>query len=127
MQFLLSLHRDSSGEPPSLWEQYLLIWIILIVVGALLVALSIYGFSPSIGRKIKKAAHKSILLNYCYDGRIETVEIKSGECFNAPFPERSGYSFLGWFNDTALSIPFNGSQKTKRNFTLYAKWEKAAG
>jgi uncharacterized repeat protein (TIGR02543 family) len=35
---------------------------------------------------------------------------------------KTGYSFIGWFEDDNLSIPFDLEKMPSRDFTLYAKW-----
>ncbi len=38
-------------------------------------------------------------------------------------PTRSGYSFMGWYADEALTIPFVFNTMPFENTTVYAKWE----
>ena len=40
----------------------------------------------------------------------------------APLPEKEGYTFDGWFTDSALTNPYVFSTMPPQNFTLYAKW-----
>lgn len=37
-----------------------------------------------------------------------------------------GYAFLGWYQDEALTIPFNESTPLTDNITIYAKWTASA-
>jgi len=39
-----------------------------------------------------------------------------------PTPERTGYTFGGWFTDKKLTKPFTETLMPKKNTTLYAKW-----
>ena len=41
-------------------------------------------------------------------------------------PTRSGYTFAGWYADSALTFAFNFSTAITKNITLYAKWTKNA-
>lgn len=42
----------------------------------------------------------------------------------APFiPSADGYQFLGWYKDSALTVPWLSTDKVTSNITLYAKWE----
>ena len=58
--------------------------------------------------------------------KIEPLTVLSYDYAIAPdFPEKKGYSFIGWFTDRSLTkrFRFNETQITS-NITLYAKWEK---
>ena len=37
-------------------------------------------------------------------------------------PTRSGYTFVGWFTDSALTLSFNQARMPASDLTLYAKW-----
>lgn len=39
-------------------------------------------------------------------------------------PTRSGYTFVGWYTDSALTSPFSFSTPINSNMTLYAKWSQ---
>jgi len=42
-------------------------------------------------------------------------------------PEKSGYTFGGWYTDDSLTTPYDFDRQVERNLTLYAKWiENAA-
>lgn len=42
----------------------------------------------------------------------------------SPFiPSADGYTFLGWYKDSALTVPWLSTDKVTSNITLYAKWE----
>ncbi len=40
-------------------------------------------------------------------------------------PTRTGYTFAGWFSDTALTAPFVFTKQVTADTTLYAKWTSA--
>ena len=42
-------------------------------------------------------------------------------------PTRSGYNFIGWYTDEALTKLYDFNRKVTSDITLYAKWEKIAG
>lgn len=42
-------------------------------------------------------------------------------------PTREGYTFDGWYSDSAFTNKFSFSTKITANITLYAKWTEAAG
>jgi uncharacterized repeat protein (TIGR02543 family) len=52
----------------------------------------------------------------------QTVTYNSAATLPAPAPTKSGYSFAGWYSDTALSVNFNFSTIITASITLYAKW-----
>jgi uncharacterized repeat protein (TIGR02543 family) len=52
-----------------------------------------------------------------------TVEIVKRDVFVAPFLSRDGYDFLGWYYDTACTVPYQNKKLTK-SITLYPKWVK---
>lgn len=54
---------------------------------------------------------------------FSVVELKKGEQFIAPVPEKDGYSFCGWFYDSACTVPYLNKRITK-DTTLYPKWVK---
>ena len=55
--------------------------------------------------------------------RIKAQQVESGKTIENPKdPERSGYSFGGWYTDTALKKAFDLKTPVTGNMTLYAKW-----
>lgn len=56
---------------------------------------------------------------------VNDVEITLGEKLTEPpVPTRTGYTFGGWFTDSALSQPFSFDSIPEYSITLYAKWNK---
>lgn len=55
---------------------------------------------------------------------IDPVTVMNGRSIEKPAdPVRPGYTFLGWYTDSAYSKPFLfGSQPVTANTTLYAYW-----
>lgn len=52
-------------------------------------------------------------------------KIKSGDTIILPQdPTRSGYTFVGWYQDSSFTIPFTSKTKVTYNMLAYAKWEK---
>ena len=49
--------------------------------------------------------------------------VLKGDLFVAPIPKKKGYSFAGWFYDSAFTRPYF-SKKLRRNIVLYPKWIK---
>jgi uncharacterized repeat protein (TIGR02543 family) len=52
------------------------------------------------------------------------TNVKENEKINKPTdPNRSGYSFDGWYKEAGLTTPWNfANDKVTQNITLYAKW-----
>ncbi len=49
--------------------------------------------------------------------------VASGSTPNKPAnPTKSGYGFLGWYSDSALTKPYYFTDVVKSNLTVYAKW-----
>lgn len=55
---------------------------------------------------------------------IDSSRVIVGDSFSPPLPTRDGYSFGGWYVDTALTVPWLSSQPVINNVTLYPKWNK---
>lgn len=55
------------------------------------------------------------------------VEVNEGEAVAKPAdPTCEGYTFLGWFADTDLTVEWNFDDPVTSDMTLWAKWEKNA-
>ena len=56
---------------------------------------------------------------------VGSVDVAGGSKLSKPTdPTRSGYKFVGWFKDTALTEPWNFTKDVvTEDITLYAKWE----
>lgn len=57
--------------------------------------------------------------------KVKTQSVKKNDTATEPDdPTKEGFTFVGWFIDKNLTEEYNFSSKVKKNFTLYAKWEK---
>jgi uncharacterized repeat protein (TIGR02543 family) len=55
---------------------------------------------------------------------ISNITQVYGAVVNAPeTPTRSGYQFVGWYSDEALTLPYSFGTMPADNITIYAKWE----
>ena len=55
----------------------------------------------------------------------QVVEVESGETVAKPAdPTCDGWTFLGWFTDTALTQEYDFSAPVTSDMTLYAKWQQ---
>ena len=46
------------------------------------------------------------------------------EYTDLPTPQRDGYTFAGWYRNSALTMPITGDIKVYGTVTIYAKWNK---
>ncbi len=57
----------------------------------------------------------------------QVVEVEDGKTVAKPAdPTCEGYTFLGWFSDTALTQEFDFATPITADMTLYAKWQENA-
>ncbi|MGM0436528.1 MAG: InlB B-repeat-containing protein, partial [Bacillota bacterium] len=55
---------------------------------------------------------------------VSSITEESGTAISAPqSPSKNGYSFVGWYEDSALTTPFTFDTMPSTSKTLYAKWE----
>lgn len=54
----------------------------------------------------------------------QEITVLKGDFFAAPLVAKEGYSFGGWFYDTACTVPYLNKKLTK-NVILYPKWVKS--
>ena len=63
-------------------------------------------------------------LNPCI--RRASVRVEKGNAVSEPAaPVKDGFEFEGWYKDSALTIPYDFSEKVSGNLTLYAKWSES--
>ena len=74
--------------------------------------------------KEKRKELRTVVFVLCYDNLREERTLTYGSTLAVPIPERDGFSFAGWYWDTACTIPLKPEQKIKKDCTLYAKWNK---
>ncbi len=55
---------------------------------------------------------------------VDSAKVMRGKVLEAPVTSRDGYVFDGWYEDSALTIPFDFNTPITKSFTLYAKWIK---
>lgn len=91
-------------------------WYIVLII-ALAVAALIF-----ITVKLTQYFVRSHTVILCSNGENTQFSVKHGQSFLAPVPQTDKV-FKGWFRDTALTIPFNSSDRILRDTILYAKFE----
>ena len=64
-------------------------------------------------------------LTYMTNGgdAIATQTFKYEQTVNVSSPQRSGYTFVGWFANSELTIPFSSTATLSDNTTIYACWD----
>ena len=87
---------------------------VVIIIGALALA---------------SCAEVSTTVTYMSDGEVfKTVTVEGTEAADpAPVPEKSGYTFGGWYTDEAYQTPFDfddyAANEERADITVYAKWD----
>jgi uncharacterized repeat protein (TIGR02543 family) len=112
------------GEP-TFWEKYgtliiILSFVLLLVIAALILYRK--QIRAYFLRKSRERYEKSLLTVNVID--FQEVKVEPYATYSPPIPEKAGYSFKGWFSDSALTVPWVSTQKVSCNMTLYPKWEK---
>lgn len=79
----------------------------------------------AVKKELERISRCEVTLIFCYDDKVKTLVHKKNFVFNPDFPSREGYSFDGWYTDSARTTPFQNKAITD-NLTLYAKWTKEA-
>ncbi len=65
----------------------------------------------------------TVTLNYSYDGLATTTKVNIGDKLTKPtVPERTGYTFEGWFTNSDCTETFDFTTTIVDDITLYAKW-----
>ena len=58
---------------------------------------------------------------------LDQVNIESGRLATTPTnPTKNGYTFVGWYMDSALTTAFDFNTPITSNITLYAKWNEVS-
>lgn len=86
-----------------------------------LVSALLFGCAP---------AECTVTLNDNYSGQAPTSQVVAGgsDLADVTPPARDGYTFLGWFQDAGLTLPWDAaSDKVKEDMTLYAGWDRDTG
>lgn len=94
------------------WYAVLAILIILILV--------VLNVAPFLKGRQKNRRSRRITISLVGSGEENVVK---GKKFYPNVPEKEGYVFHGWFEDTAHTKPWLNS-KVKRTLKLYPKWIK---
>ncbi len=64
---------------------------------------------------------KTVLVDVYIDTQIKTYTVSEGEFFQEPdYPVKDGYLFLGWYTDSAFTVPYDFSTPVVQNTAVYA-------
>lgn len=72
-------------------------------------------------------AQYTVTLNLGYDDKTESVGVTQNDVLEAEDiedPERSGYTFQGWFSEPTLTVAYEFIDEVTAPMTLYARWLK---
>ena len=71
----------------------------------------------------------TVTITYVTNGGddLDPTEVVYGETASLSTPTRTGYNFLGWYTDEALTELFDSSSALTEDITLYASWEESSG
>jgi uncharacterized repeat protein (TIGR02543 family) len=82
-----------------------------------------FGLAACEDRKIDSDSIIVVFFTGLNTENIETIEIEKGESIEAiEDPTRPGYTFDGWYLDSASTISFDFDDIFEVSTTLYAKW-----
>jgi len=60
---------------------------------------------------------------YTFGGAVETSLISAGSTLSVPDPSTSEYTFVGWYTDSAFTIPYDVNTVFTGDLTLYGKFD----
>ncbi|NLN50158.1 MAG: InlB B-repeat-containing protein, partial [Acholeplasmataceae bacterium] len=68
---------------------------------------------------------RNVKINFNTNGgsQIRAVTVKQLKEIEEPTTTRTGYTFIGWYEDANFKKEFNFEAGATRNITLYAQWE----
>ena len=104
-----------------------------IVVTGLLGLLCVGGITTTLvsckddNTNITQADKYTVTFNSNGGSEVKAQEVENGKTVTKPTdPTRDGYTFGGWYTDSALTKEYDFKTVVTGNLTLYAKWNKAA-
>ncbi|MBM6775561.1 InlB B-repeat-containing protein [Olsenella profusa] len=108
----------------------------LLPTGAVLPSSNAIGYSLNVYALASEepvdpeATTYDVTFDDCLDNtENQVVTVNEGESINADdvkTPSCEGYTFVGWYTDTALTQAFNFDSPITSDMTVFAKWEKNA-
>lgn len=68
-----------------------------------------------------KKVYYTVSFNTAGGGSIASAEVLNGKTISPADPVRDSYAFIGWYTDSAYTVPYTGGAVTS-SMTLYARW-----
>lgn len=72
----------------------------------------------------RSRSEKMIDLTVYASDEGKLLSVKKGSPYNPPIPRKEGYTFKGWYLDSACTVPWLSTYKVKKTMCLYADWQK---
>lgn len=70
-----------------------------------------------------KRVYYTVTFNSNGGSDVSSIEVEKGELADKPSnPTKTGYTFVGWYSDSALTESFSFNLAITEDITLYAKW-----
>ncbi len=93
---------------------------------ALLLGIILVACSENTSNSTSTEAEKYTVTFYTNGGSsVATQTVKSGKTATEPAtPSRDGFTFGGWYTDSALTSAFSFTTAITKDTTLYARWKK---
>ena len=102
-------------------QKIIIICVAVVVVTSSVTLGCVFGIEPTVTLDYGYNEGGRII----YYPKVESLETVRYSSYSPPRPSRDGYSFQGWYKDSALTKAWvNGSDKVKSDITLYAKWQE---
>ena len=73
---------------------------------------------------IKETVYYTVSFDTVEGSKIETVKVEAGSLLEEKEPTKEGFSFGGWYLDSAYLKKFDFNTPIDKDLILYAKWEK---
>ena len=73
---------------------------------------------------IKETIFYTVSFDTVGGSKIEQVRVEAGSLLEEKEPIREGFSFGGWYLDSAYQNKYDFNKPIDKNLTLYAKWEE---
>ena len=122
------VHELSGMWYKSFWERYGTAIIITAIVVIVIIGLILIANRKAISRSCalsieRRRKQRYINMTYAVVAGDTETRVYAGESYAPPIPEKDGFTFKGWFIDTALTVPWKSTDRVECDLTLYPKWD----
>ena len=109
---------DELESFPNTWWDIYGVWVVLaIAISVIIVGFIVMHFVTK--TKVDHSIPRKVTF-FGYDEK----EFKYNSYIIPIIPTKEGYTFCGWYKDTAFLEPLKSTDRAKRDIILYPKWEK---